>query len=218
MVAETEPAPQLLGAGQDEGDATVPDLKIALAQMKFDLQRKDTDQATRDAVLKRAEAVILEHSMTGVYQHFCSQLGWTANEAKLDEMRAANEARLKELEAKIEECGQNEGDEEVRHAMLDKADYLCNIGDKERAWEAYDAVEKKSPGANHRITIAFCKIRLEILLGNWTDIKTLLDDAKQVCDKGGDWEKKNRLMVRHIASPPPPQLPPARAITHTSHS
>jgi 26S proteasome subunit RPN7 len=104
--------------------------------------------------------------------------------------------KLKSLTEKIAECEKNEGDEEVRDAMLARADYLCNIGNKEAAWEAYAAVEKKSPSPKHKIVIAFCKIRLEILLGNWTDVKALLDVAKDVCDKGGDWEKKNRLMAR----------------------
>jgi 26S proteasome regulatory subunit N7 len=195
MVESIATEPKLLGAGQDEGDASVQDLKIALAHMKFDLQKEGLDPARKQAIMGKAEEAIAEHKMSGVYQLFCSQLGWTVDSAKLDELRAANAQDIKELDDKIDLCGQNEGDEEVRNAMLEKADYLCNIGDKEQAWKAYEAVEKKSPGANHKLTIAFCKIRLEMLLGNWSDIKKLLEDAKQVCEQGGDWEKKNRLMV-----------------------
>jgi 26S proteasome regulatory subunit N7 len=195
MVASTDTEPKLLGAGQDEGDATAQDLKIALAHMKFDLQNEALDASTKKSILKKVDATITEHKMSGIYQAFCSRLGWTVDQAKLVELRAANEQDVKALDEKIEQCGQKEGDEEVRAAMLEKADYLCNIGDKEQAWKAYEAVEKKSPGTNHKITIAFCKIRLEILLGNWSDVKRLLEDAKQVCEQGGDWEKKNRLMV-----------------------
>jgi 26S proteasome regulatory subunit N7 len=187
---------QLLGAGQDEGDATVQDLKVLLAQHKFSLQRADLPNAEKKKLLGEVESIITEHSLSGVYEHFCSQLGWTADEGALAKMKEANEAKMKELEDKIAGCEKNDGDEEVRDAMLDRADHLCNIGDKAAAWKAYDAVEKKSPSPNTKLTIAFCKVRLELLLGNWSEIKQLLDDAKIVCEKGGDWEKKNRLMVR----------------------
>lgn len=29
----------------------------------------------------------------------------------------------------------------------------------------------------------------------WHDVKKLLGRAKQLCDDGGDWERKNRLKV-----------------------
>jgi 26S proteasome regulatory subunit N7 len=186
---------KLLGAGGDEGDATVQDLKVALAQRKFDLLRSDLPPAERKAVKDEVQKSIFENDMSFVYEHFCTQLGWEVDQEAIAKMQANNEAKRKELEEKIEECEKNQGDEEVRDAMLDRADYLCNIGDKERAWKAYEEVEKKSPGANHKLTIAFCKIRLELLFGNWTDIKQLLEHAKDMCEKGGDWEKKNRLMV-----------------------
>jgi 26S proteasome regulatory subunit N7 len=111
-------------------------------------------------------------------------------------MRGENAKKLAEFDEKITDVEKNMGDEEVRDAMLAKADYLANIGDKEAAWEAYEAVEAKTPSVNHKLTISFCKMRLEILYGNWVAVKDLITTAKALCDKGGDWEKKNRLMVR----------------------
>ena len=178
------------------------DLKVALAHRKFDLGRKDLSDVVKAKVIKEVEGAIDANDMTFVYQHFCSHLGWAENAASLAKMREANEAKLKEIDEKIAECEKNEGDEEVRDALLERADYLCNIGDKEGAWKAYEEVVKKSANANLKLTIAFCKIRLELLLGNWSDIKQLLEDARQVCDKAGDWEKKNRLMVCSPATSP----------------
>jgi 26S proteasome regulatory subunit N7 len=188
--------PKLLGAGADQGDFEVQDLKIFLAIQKFHLKRDQGNsgqsQQLKDSVLK----LIVDNDMSHVYSHFCSSFGWPADQSLLETMRAANTKALADLDEKIAESEKNMGDEEVRDAMLAKADYFANIGDRDRAWEAYDSVEQKTPSPNHKITIAFCKIRLEILYGNWVGIKQLIASAKQVCEKGGDWEKKNRLMVR----------------------
>lgn len=37
--------------------------------------------------------------------------------------------------------------------------------------------------------------RLFMLYDDWHGVKTLLAKAKQLCDDGGDWERKNKLKV-----------------------
>ena len=38
--------------------------------------------------------------------------------------------------------------------------------------------------------------RLLMLYEDWREVKKLLAKAKQLCDSGGDWERKNKLKVR----------------------
>ena len=190
-----------IGAADDEGEANAQDLKIKLAEVKFQLQRKDLPDADRKQLMQQAVNAISEHSMTHVYQHFCDTMGWQVDSAALDRMKEANTAKLGEFDQQIEAAEAKEGDEEIRDAMLRKADYLCNIGSQQDAAEAYEAAIKKSPSPATKLTVAFCKARLAMLLGDWAEVKRLLEEAREVCDKGGDWEKKNRLTVRrHAAS------------------
>lgn len=37
--------------------------------------------------------------------------------------------------------------------------------------------------------------RQEIAAGDWHAVKTSIAKARQQCDEGGDWERKNRLKV-----------------------
>ena len=191
----TESASGLLGAAEDQGDFESQDLKVTLAHKKFMLKSELVDAKTKAKMKAEVEGILRDNNMSRVYEFFASTLGWKVDQAALDSMRSENTKKIAELDEKIVEVEKNMGDEEVRDAMLAKADYLANIGDKELAWEAYEAVETKTPSVNHKLTIAFCKMRLEMLYGNWVAVKDLITTARELCDKGGDWEKKNRLMV-----------------------
>ena len=50
--------------------------------------------------------------------------------AVLAKMKTANEAKLAELDAKIKDAQDNLGETDVRDAMVAKADYLVEIGDR----------------------------------------------------------------------------------------
>lgn len=191
----TEASSGLLGAAEDQGDFESQDLKVTLGHKKFMLKSELVDAKTKAKMKTEVEGILRANNMSKVYEFFASTLGWKVDQAALDSMRSENTKKIAELDEKIVEVEKNMGDEEVRDAMLAKADYLANIGDKELAWEAYEAVEAKTPSVNHKLTIAFCKMRLEMLFGNWVAVKDLITTARELCDKGGDWEKKNRLMV-----------------------
>ena len=68
--------------------------------------------------------------MAPLYEHVCKQLGWSPDVALLQSMQEHNAARLKELDAKIDDAEQNLSEMEVREANLTKSEHLCRIGDK----------------------------------------------------------------------------------------
>merc|ERR1712126_720605 len=71
--------------------------------------------------------------MAKFYEDTCHELGWPVDQAKLQKMKDANKAKLAELEAKIEDAEKNQGETEIRDAMLAKAEHLCRVGDKDEA-------------------------------------------------------------------------------------
>lgn len=89
----------------------------------------------------------------------------------------------------------NAGEMEVRDALQARADYLCGIGDHAAALEAFAAAEAKTAGVGPKMDLAFSQIRLELSRGDWGAVKAGLDKARGLCDKGGDWERKNKLKV-----------------------
>lgn len=138
---------------------------------------------------------VFAHNMAPLYEELCAELGWDLDGAALERMRAANTAHLETLAEKIKDAEENLGETEVRDALLARADYLAEIGDRAAAAEAYTATEAKTAGAGPRMDLALSLLRLDISRGDWHAVKDGLDRAQTLCAKGGDWERKNRLKV-----------------------
>ena len=106
------------------------------------------------------------------------------------------EAELKKLDAKIEEAREQQGDVEVRDAILDKAQFLKEEAlDYPEAERVYRDAYAKSGGASKKMEILF-----EIMLMNIEkfDIDALKKDVAQcktLVEEGADWDKKNKLKI-----------------------
>jgi 26S proteasome regulatory subunit N7 len=133
--------------------------------------------------------------MAPVYEPLCQELGWELDTAQLERMRGANAARLADLDAAAKDAEENAGEVEVRDAVHAKADYLADIGDRDAAAAAFAAAEAKTAGAGQRMELAFSLVRLDISQGRLADALAGVERCKALCDKGGDWERKNRLKV-----------------------
>ena len=70
--------------------------------------------------------------MAPFYEEVCADLGWTVDQGLLDQMKAANESKLQEIDRSTEDAEKNLGETEVRDSMLKKAEYLSRIGAKVR--------------------------------------------------------------------------------------
>lgn len=70
--------------------------------------------------------------MAPFYESLCAETGRTVGHELLVRLKAANEEKLKELEAAIEDSEKNFGETEQREALQTKAEYLCRIGLKAR--------------------------------------------------------------------------------------
>lgn len=68
--------------------------------------------------------------MAPYYELVCKELNLPIDQRILKSMQSANEAKIKELDAKIKDAEENLGDTEIRTAMMEKAHYLSKIGDK----------------------------------------------------------------------------------------
>ncbi len=135
----------------------------------------------------------------------------------------------------------------MRDAMHARANYLCDIMDREAAAAALDATEAKTAGSGLKMDLKFSLIRwvdrngaekegggaerqkalhissplhsmpeplppsfpvtsplapcrLDISLARWSDVEAGIHRAKLLCEKGGDWERKNKLKVYEAVS------------------
>jgi len=176
---------------EEEGLPKNPNLE--LAQLKFHLEQpKNKNNATEKAKLLEA---IKSNNMAPFYEEVCKDLGWKVEDKLLATMKSANEEKLKELDAAVEDAEKNLGETEIRDAMLDKAEYLSKIGDKEGALTQFRKTYEKTVALGYRLDVVFHLIRLGLFYMDHDLINKNLEKAQTLIEEGGDWDRRNRLKV-----------------------
>lgn len=120
--------------------------------------------------------------------------------AKLATMRAAHAAKIAALDAAVAEAEEQEGDVEVRDALVAKASALCDAGDRAGAAAAFAAADAKTAGAGLKLDSALALLRLDMAAGDWHAVRAGLAAAAALAEGGGDWERKNRLRMYEAAA------------------
>uniref|UniRef100_A0A914HD90 26S proteasome non-ATPase regulatory subunit 6 n=1 Tax=Globodera rostochiensis TaxID=31243 RepID=A0A914HD90_GLORO len=165
-----------------------PDLEIA--QMFFLCKENKKDVAT---IFLEMLKNITENEMAPFYEYAAPQVGVPIDKAKLQKLKEQNAEKLEEFEKKIKDAEENLGESEVRQSHLAKAEYLCKIGDKERALAAFQQTFDKTVGIGYRIDLVFNMIRIGFFFMDHQIITDNIAKAKELMEKGGDWDRKNRL-------------------------
>jgi len=176
---------------EEEGLLKNPNLE--LAQIRFLLTRPEKKD---DADLKKSllDAIIADN-MAPFYSEVCPELGWVQDSKLLEKMKAANEAKVTELQKAIEENETNQGEMEEREANLALAEYRSKIGDRAGALVAFTKTGEKSVSLGHRLDISFHAIRIGLFCGDHDLITKNIDKARTLIEEGGDWDRRNRLKV-----------------------
>ena len=168
--------------------------------------------------------------MAPFYADMCSELEKTADKKILSDLKAKNKAHLKKLDDKIEAAGQVEGmtansaldiwhlrsgdvSTDVRDAMIEKATYFSQIGDKEEALALYNKGKlnrsstmiktwlylvlalEKNVTLGIRLDLTFAILRIGLFYNDRKLIIENVEKAKKMIDEGGDWDRRNRLKV-----------------------
>jgi len=166
---------------------------LDLAQWKYmlttDIYRND--QKMSQNLLNEMKT----HNMAPLYEEVCRDLKWTLDNNALQEMKAANEAKLKTLNEAIEDAVKNLGEMEIRETNLAKAEYLSSIGDREAALTQLRVTYEKTVSLGQRLDILFHMIRIGLFYTDHDLISRNVEKARTLIDEGGDWDRRNRLRV-----------------------
>ena len=169
----------------------LPDLSIA--QLKFQVEL-DGKKASAEDKTKLMEE-IKKKNMVEYYKLVAPQLGWTEDKKLVEEMEKKRKEKEAELQEKLENAQKNEGETEIRDAMLAKAEYLVEIGDKKAALKATAKTMEKTVGIGNRLDLIFLNIRVGLFFTDHAVIRENLEKAQQMIEQGGDWDRRNRLKV-----------------------
>ncbi|KAJ3045574.1 26S proteasome non-ATPase regulatory subunit 6 [Rhizophlyctis rosea] len=175
-------------------DETIPKIpNLDLTQYQFILEAGPKN-LHEEAKAKLFEG-ITAHSMTPYYQQITQQFGFPQDNDLVNKMRTANEEELKRLEDKLEDAQKNLGETDISDALIAKAQYLSQIGDKEKAVSAYRVAFDKTGPLGHRIDLVFASIRIGFFFRDNDLISRNIEKAKTLIEEGGDWDRRNRLKV-----------------------
>lgn len=167
---------------------------MELAQLKFLLSRP-VPPKNETEIRKKLLSAIQKENMGPFYEEVCRDLKWTPDKALQKKFKDTNEAELKKMDGEIEDAEKNAGESEVREANLNKAQYLCRIGDKDAAVTAFQKTYEKTVSLGHRLDIVFHQIRMGLFYLDHDLVTRNIEKAKSLIEEGGDWDRRNRLKV-----------------------
>merc|ERR1719373_972447 len=174
---------------EEEGLNKIPDLKIA--QWIFTLKSNPSDTATKTQLM--AELTRLEAGC--LYEQCCRNLNWTVDTKLRDTFTSKNKETLAALDTGISDAEENLGESETREALLKKAEFFAQIGDKDAAIEAVRLTNEKTVGLGNRMDLVFLNIRVGLFHNDHGITTANIAKAKQMLEEGGDWDRRNRLKV-----------------------
>ncbi|KAK2571459.1 26S proteasome non-ATPase regulatory subunit 6 [Acropora cervicornis] len=176
---------------EEEGLPKNPNLE--LAAWRFTLNNPE-GKDKEDAKKKLLEA-IKENDMAPLYEEVCAELKWPLDKALLAKMQSKNQEKLEKLDETLKDTEENLGETEVRDALYDKAEYLCKIGEKEKALTVFRLAYDKAVALGYKLDIVFYQIRIGLFYLDNDLITRNIDKAKTLIEEGGDWDRRNRLKV-----------------------
>ena len=141
----------------------------------------------------RLLAAVDKYEMGPWYAALCAEFGWEVDAARAAKLRAANAAELKKLDDAIEDAEENHGDVEVMDALVAKAKYFDRIGDLRQTLATLDETQEKKSSSGQKIDLGMMRVRAALFHADFDQVKAFLATAAEKIEKGGDWDRRNRL-------------------------
>lgn len=173
---------------------------LQLADQKFLLYNNlYKNQEEKEKIQNEILKTIKEKDMAPYYENvILEQLSpnhFQRDEKLIQELKEKNQNKIKELDEKIKDAEENLGENEVREALLAKAQHYYDIGDKDNAIQAFRETEQKTVAMGQRLDILFSLMRLGFTFDDNDLLRRNIERANSLIEEGGDWERRNRLKV-----------------------
>ena len=176
-------------------------------EVKYSKTEEDsTEGKKKDEEESSDEAEEIEPLLNAaLYRHLQSTLGYNKSDAlsevNLTAIETHHESIIKILRENITKAKDEAGDMEVLHAHMDVARYCAKCTTKEMALSAYEevvALPKLSIGK--KLDAYLEMTRVCSFWGDWKSMNETLTKAAKVIEKGGDWDRRNRLKAYQAMS------------------
>ncbi|KAJ2782227.1 proteasome regulatory particle subunit [Coemansia interrupta] len=166
--------------------------ELGLAQHKFAILN-GTPEQSKNAMQKLVEG-IKQDKMSAFYAKLVAEGVLQEDKALAKELEDASAAELAKLDSNVESAKEESGDLEQNESSIHRAVFLAQIGEDEKAHEAYEEVLKRpTTTLNQKLDIVFGKLRLAMFYHRSQIVEREITRAHDLVNKGGDWDRRNRL-------------------------
>jgi 26S proteasome regulatory subunit N7 len=167
--------------------------RLAFAQKVFRLSLNDELVPEKAALHADIIKEIESHSMKKLYEHLTTTYGWSRDGGLLERMSATITDKVSKFDAAVVEAREKFGDVEVLDRQREKAEWLASTGDRDASIKAYEDMNSKALSTGQKIDIAMSQARSALEHAEWTVAREKITEAKDLNEKGGDWDRRNRL-------------------------
>ncbi|KAK3699034.1 proteasome regulatory particle subunit [Vermiconidia calcicola] len=115
------------------------------------------------------------------------------DEKLYEELKAENEKELAAIQKEEDDAVERSGETEIQNARGKRAEYYAQIGDKDKALEAFEKLIEKTAILGSKIDIVLAIIRIGLFFDDKLLVKKNIDRAGLLVESGGDWDRRNRL-------------------------
>ncbi|RLV91593.1 26S proteasome regulatory subunit RPN7 [Spathaspora sp. JA1] len=176
----------------DSGIPKIPDYQLSEYQFHLTLDISDEDRIkTINSMLE----IIKQENMAPYYKYLSTlELGFPFDESLYNEMSARNEEEIAQLKLKIKEAeGEEETELDVVGTTTKLAEYYTKIIDRKNATDSFKKVLELTSGTGNKIDHLLTLTRIEFFFNDFPQAGKHLDTIKELIEKGGDWERRNRF-------------------------
>lgn len=166
-----------------------------LADLFYKLQVSNLSMSERNETLQLLLNEIEKNNMYPYYSYVYNELNLNVDQEFYKKLKTRADEELKEIEKTILEATENFDSVDTKNTLLLKANYYCKLGDKDNSFKEYELAYNKGIGVGMKLDIFLTMIRICIFFNDIKNTKIYLEQAKIQMEKGGDWERKNKLKI-----------------------
>jgi len=169
----------------------IPDLRIS--QIFFDITNGHDTKENRDKLLEK----IQENNMLNYFEYLNDKGYFTDNAITIKKsLKETVDKKIKEFDEKIDVCEKEEGDQEVRDAMMDKAEFYVKIGDRVNAIQEFRNIRRKChTTVGFRLDLIFHQLRLALFYSDSFKEEEKPKTEENIDEVKSEEKKKEKLIT-----------------------
>ncbi|XP_050292694.1 26S proteasome non-ATPase regulatory subunit 6-like [Anthonomus grandis grandis] len=168
-----------------------PDLEIAQLKFLLTLPEFSADKSKTQKLMDHVK----KNQMAPYYELICKQLNWNMDKSLMKDMTESNTKALDSLESEIEYATNNLGAIDTKVALLNKADYLSQIGDKEETIKTLGKAYALTVALGCKLDNVFHCIRIGLFFNDLDLIRSNLSRCEHLIEEGADWHYRNCFKI-----------------------